>query len=138
MQVWGAQQLRIWICKCGEMKEVERWVKKAEKDLRAAKLNFKEGLYDVAAFLSHQGAEKALKALYILKFKRLWKIHDLEKLALTLRTDKEIIEISKELNPHYVETRYPVDVKYTKRVAGRALENAQEVIKWVKQKLKKL
>ncbi|MBI3413554.1 MAG: HEPN domain-containing protein [Candidatus Aenigmarchaeota archaeon] len=35
-------------------------------------MNLKQNLFDVAAFLSHQAAEKALKALYILKFKRLW------------------------------------------------------------------
>jgi HEPN domain-containing protein len=119
------------------MREVKKWIKKAERDLNAAKINLHEGLFDIAAFLSHQAAEKALKALYILKFKRLWKIHDLEKLCIAVKSDKKIIEISKKLNPHYIETRYPIETRYTKKIAEEALANAKAVVEWVKQQLKK-
>lgn len=54
------------------MKEVEKWIKKAEKDLVTARVDLNNKEYEAAAFFSHQAAEKALKALYILKFKRLW------------------------------------------------------------------
>jgi HEPN domain-containing protein len=53
---------------------VEKWVVKAERDLSDAEFNLINGRYEVAAFLAHQASEKALKALYILKFKRLWKM----------------------------------------------------------------
>lgn len=119
------------------MKEVKRWLEKAEKDLLAARVNLQQGLYEISAFLSHQAAEKALKALYILKFKRLWKIHDLEKLCLTLKAGKEMVRISRELNPHYTETRYPVETKYTEEIAKIAVENAKKVVEWVKEKLKR-
>ncbi|MBI3413376.1 MAG: HEPN domain-containing protein [Candidatus Aenigmarchaeota archaeon] len=69
------------------MEEVLKWLAKAGKDLAAAKITKKQNLFDVAAFLSHQAAEKALKALYILKFNRLWKIHNLEKLAASINAD---------------------------------------------------
>jgi len=119
------------------MKEVKKWIEKAEKDLMAAEINLNQGLFEISAFLSHQAAEKALKALYILKFKRLWKIHDLEKLCLAIKSSKKIINISKKLNPHYIETRYPVDIEYTKEIADEAFNNAKMVVEWVKEKLKK-
>ncbi|MDI6806970.1 MAG: HEPN domain-containing protein [Candidatus Aenigmarchaeota archaeon] len=119
------------------MKEVEEWLKRAEKDLRTAKVNLENQEYEACAFFSHQAAEKALKALYILKFKRLWKIHDLEKLCSVLKAGKKITNISRKLNPHYIETRYPVETEYTEKVAKAALEGAKEVVKWVKGKLRK-
>lgn len=119
------------------MKEAKRWLEKAEKDLLAAEINLRQDLYEVSAFLSHQAAEKALKALYVLKFRRLWKIHDLEKLCLALKA-KEIVKMCRKLNPHYIETRYPVESKYTKEVAKTALKNAKKVVMWVKRRLKRL
>jgi len=41
--------------------EAVKWFGKAEKDLSAAKINLHEGLYEVASFLAHQSAEKALR-----------------------------------------------------------------------------
>ena len=119
------------------MNEANKWIEKAEKDLNAAVINLNEGLYDVSSFLSHQAAEKALKALYILKFKRLWKIHDLKQLAQKVDAPVEIIRICGELNPHYIATRYPVDFSYTKDVAEEALEFAKKVVEWVERILKR-
>jgi HEPN domain-containing protein len=119
------------------MKEVKEWVKKAEKDLDDAKFNLDNDRLEVAAFLSHQAAEKALKALYILKFKRLWKIHDLKELASKLKAPKRIIVIGDSLNPHYIQTRYPVEIVYTKEMAKEALENSKKVVEWIKRKLRK-
>ena len=65
----------------GKMEETELWLRKSERDMLAAEVNFKQGLFEESAFFSHQAAEKALKALYIKKFKRLWKVHDLRALA---------------------------------------------------------
>ncbi len=74
------------------MEEVKKWIEKAKKDLDDAEFNFINNRFEVAAFLSHQAAEKALKALYILKFKKLWKIHDLVELGKTLNAPFEILE----------------------------------------------
>jgi HEPN domain-containing protein len=119
------------------MKEVEKWIEKAKKDLEDAKFNFEGKRFEVSSFLSHQAAEKALKALYILKFKRLWKIHDLEKLCLTLKAPQKIIKTSRELNPHYIETRYPIESLYDEQIAKIALENSEKVLEWVKEELKR-
>jgi HEPN domain-containing protein len=116
---------------------VDKWIIKAEKDLSDAEFNLANGRYEVAAFLAHQAAEKALKALYILKFKRLWKIHDLKELAVKVDAPKEIIKIGDALNPHYIQTRYPVEVTYDEELAEEAVENAKKVVEWIKKKLKK-
>lgn len=50
-------------------KEAENWLKQAESDLRNAEYLFKNQAYDVASFLSHQAAEKALKS-YLLEVKK--------------------------------------------------------------------
>jgi HEPN domain-containing protein len=115
----------------------DKWIIKAEKDLSDAEFNLVNGRYEVAAFLAHQAAEKALKALYILKFKRLWKIHDLKELAVKVGAPKEIVKIGDALNPHYIQTRYPVDVTYDEELAEEAVENAKRVVEWIKKKLKK-
>jgi HEPN domain-containing protein len=49
------------------MDEVREWVKRARRDFKAARINLKQGLYDVSTFLLHQSLEKALKALYLKK-----------------------------------------------------------------------
>jgi HEPN domain-containing protein len=33
------------------MEEVDAWLKKAEKDLKAAEINLQQGVYEVSAFL---------------------------------------------------------------------------------------
>ncbi|MCD5407905.1 HEPN domain-containing protein [Candidatus Bipolaricaulota bacterium] len=45
--------------------EAASWWEQGRHDLAAARTMFEQGTYYVAAFLSHQAAEKALKALLI-------------------------------------------------------------------------
>ncbi len=79
----------------------------AKSDLDSAEYNFKGKKFDVAAYLCHQSVEKGLKAVYLKKNDKLWKTHDLVKLATLLNAPKDIIEIGNDLNPIYVEDRYP-------------------------------
>ncbi len=117
--------------------EIEKWIEKAERDLVASKINMQQGLYDISAFLSHQAAEKALKTLYILKFNRLWKTHDLVGLLVKIKGDKTLLKLCDELNDHYIKTRYPSDVEYTKGTAQTAINKSEKVVLWVKQELSK-
>ncbi|MBL7160235.1 MAG: HEPN domain-containing protein [Candidatus Aenigmarchaeota archaeon] len=117
------------------MEEVAKWVEKAEHDLNAAEVNLKEGIYDVSAFFSQQAAEKSLKALYISKYKELWKIHDLYELAIKVEAPKTISDICEKLTQHYIATMYPNDEEYSKEDAEEAVEQAKKVMKWVKEKL---
>ena len=105
--------------------------------MNAANVNLQQCLYEVSCFLSHQSAEKALKAVYIEKFEMLWKIHDLIKLGRKLDAPIEILEICDLLNPHYIAARYPVDVSYTEEMAVESFEKAGKVLQWSKEKLRK-
>jgi len=117
------------------MEEVSQWIEKAEHDLNTAEVNLKEGIYDASAFFSQQAAEKALKALYILKYRKLWKIHDLYELSKKVGSPKDISNISEKLTQHYIATRYPNEEEYSRKDAEEALGQAKKVMEWVKKKL---
>ena len=116
------------------MEEIEIWIKTAEKDLRAAEINLDNELYDYAAFLAQQAAEKAL---YLKKFKKIRKIHDLVALAKELDALPDLIQKCKDLTPAYLYNRYPdvAPVENINNVAKDLLEYAEEIVAWVKQKL---
>jgi len=116
--------------------EINKWFNLAERDFLSAKKNFKKKIYYVSAFLCQQSVEKGLKALYIKKFQKLLKIHDLVKLAKKVEANIEILEICAELNPIYIETRYPdVPTSYNKEDIKKLLNNTEKVLKWIKMNL---
>lgn len=118
------------------MEEVNDWIEKAEHDLNTAKTNFKEEIYDAAAFFCQQSVEKALKALYIKKFKKLIKTHDLFFLGKKVKVPKNLLEICDEITSFYVETRYPNSyAKFEKEKVSTAIEKSKKVIGWVKRKI---
>lgn len=116
--------------------EVSAWMQKAGKYLDDSRFNHKGKRYDVAAFLAQQAAEKALKALYILRKNELWKIHDLVKLGKELSAPQDILDSCERLNQHYIATRHPVDAEYSGEDVSEAIEDSEKVIEWVNQKLK--
>lgn len=111
------------------------WLKQAEKDLQHAKNSQKFGDYEWACFAAQQSAEKGLKAVYILKFKRLWKIHDLVGLGRKVGAPFSILKVCEALNPYYIETRYPIEAECSEAQAKEALDNARKVVEWVRKKL---
>ena len=117
------------------MVEIKDWFKKARSDLKAAEINLGEGLYDVSSFLSQQAAEKALMAVYILKFKRLWKIHDLGALAKKIGAPEEILTLCNDLTEHYLSTRYPTEAEYKRPDAEEALMQSRRVVEWAGKRL---
>ena len=66
------------------MKDVCEWLRRAEKDLRAAEVLLGEELYEEAAFHAQQAAEKALKALLVAHRVRPPKTHSIEYLLSLL------------------------------------------------------
>ena len=87
--------------------EVKNWLKKAEHDLTTSMVNFQEEIYDASAFFCQQAVEKALKALYIQKFKKLIRTHDLVYLGKKVNLPGELLEFCDDINSFYIETRYP-------------------------------
>ncbi|MBI3051799.1 HEPN domain-containing protein [Candidatus Woesearchaeota archaeon] len=117
------------------MEAPDEWMNRAERDLKTANANLGVGEHEAAAFFSHQAAEKALKALYIKRHNKLWKTHDL--VGLISKLGHGGIENECELlNRHYIDTRYVVDLEYSREIAESALKLAGKVVKWSRQKLK--
>lgn len=116
--------------------EIQKWFNLAEKDFISAKKVFKKKVYYVSAFLCQQSVEKGLKALYIKKFKKLLRIHDLVELGKKINADIEILDVCAKLNPVYIETRYPdVSISYTKNDIREVLKDTEKVIEWIKKNL---
>ena len=117
--------------------EVQRWLNKAEDDLKKAKDNCNIKHYDLASFLCQQTVEKALKAVLIEETKKFPQIHDLVKIGKLVNISEDLLKECEKLTFVYVETRYP-DVsnrKYTKRESLEDIESADKILQWVKERL---
>ena len=114
------------------------WIKKAESDLRKAKILFKAAEYDGTVFYSQQTAEKALKAVHINMGLGLIKTHELGSLSRKVKAPKNIQEKGILLNPYESFSRYPDrnDEIFDKKNSIDALKYSQEVLLWCKQRLK--
>jgi len=121
------------------------WLRQADSDLQHARNSKTVGDYDWAAFASHQAAEKAIKALFQKRHAEAWG-HTLSVLLANLpeedRPDARLVERSKELDKHYIPTRYPngfergapVDF-YTEGEAERAIANAEAIVEFCRGKI---
>ena len=122
------------------------WTKIGEKDYSAAKKMFDENWTQheyLICYLSQQAAEKYLKAYHAYHGEEIIKIHILEKLLdICLKYDGDFEEIRDKceyLTMFATQTRYPditIDVNTTE--AKRALESAETIISFIKNKMKDL
>ena len=129
-------------------KEAESWLRQGEKDLKHAEKSIEFEDYEWACFSAHQAVEKVIKALFRLINIDVWG-HSisqlLQNLPENLRPDQNLIDISKELDKHYIPSRYPnahpsgapMDY-YTKNEAERAVNYAKEIIKFCKNKINQI
>lgn len=120
------------------------WMRQALKDLSHAEMSLKNNDFEWACFVAQQASEKAVKALYESRNMEVWG-HSvsrmLEKLPKELKPSIDLIEKAKELDRHYIPTRYPnfhsegapMDY-YTKKDAERAIEYAREIIEFCRSK----
>lgn len=124
-------------------KEIDYWYEQAKADFKSATDLLKSRDFYASVFFSHQTAERSLKALYIKEKKRSVKTHNLVFLARELTAPEDIINNCAELTPDYLTTRYPDAAtgapfeSYTKESAGRHLDMAEEVFRWVKKRIGK-
>ncbi|MEM2948472.1 MAG: HEPN domain-containing protein [Candidatus Anstonellales archaeon] len=123
-------------------KESEYLIKQAEVDLHNAEKLLKEEAYDLVSFLSHQVAEKALKAVAYEKLKEMPpKTHNLREYAELLNAPLDISLACRDLTPHYITSRYPDAIGgapfeiYTEETAKNLLKKAKKVLEWSKEKL---
>lgn len=113
--------------------EVKNWLEQAEHDIEVAEYNFDGNMLDAAAFYSQQAAEKALKSLYLSKFNKLWRVHDLVRIAKRVEAPTKIVRLCAKITPAYTGTRYPdVCNEYDRRDVEEILRGAKEVLEWAK------
>ena len=125
-----------------DQKLVEGWIKKADEDFEYAKISLEEGieLYSPICFHFHQAVEKYLKAYIVAKELDFQKIHDLTKLLQICAKDdtdfNSLNDLVIELNPYYIEARYPEFViSVDKSQADEALKTVEQIANFVKSKL---
>jgi HEPN domain-containing protein len=116
------------------------WLRQAERNLRSAHANFREGIYEEACFESHQAVEKALKALlnYMHRERRGYSLVYLAS-EVEVSIPGDIRSCFSFLDKHYILSRYP-DVYdegapldyYTEENARSCIECAEKIIGWVK------
>ena len=121
------------------------WLRQAVRDLQHAKRSADMGDYEWACFAAQQAAEKAVKALYQELGIEVWG-HSVSRMLQSLpeshKPPAELIDKAKELDRHYVPTRYPnfhpegapLDY-YTRRDAKRAVAYAEEIVEFCKSKI---
>ncbi len=116
------------------------WFRQAEADLRHARNAREDGDHEWSAFACHQAAEKAIKAVFQRRHLDAWG-HTLSVLLESLTGGEQppapLIEAAKQLDKHYIPTRYPngfergapVDF-YTNEEAERAIAHAATILEW--------
>ncbi|MBS3056920.1 MAG: HEPN domain-containing protein [Candidatus Aenigmarchaeota archaeon] len=126
--------------------EIEIWIRDAEDTLDAAIVMFKAEKYNYTVFLSHQVIEKVLKfGIMAIKRQPPSKEHNLVNLMnqLNIKMDKQTENFIRELNPHYIVTRYPDAANgmpaenYNREIAEHILKNTEKVLLWMKNRIKR-
>jgi HEPN domain-containing protein len=93
--------------------EARRWFQQASSDLKASRWNAEGEFYDTACFLAQQAGEKALKSLlYYLGARRAALLtHSLfemtQEAAKKLDGIQALLGLARELDLHYIPSRYP-------------------------------
>ncbi len=121
--------------------EAWRWYQQAGFDLKASAWNIEGGFHDTACFLAQQAGEKALKSLLYYQGARREALlsHSLVEMvreaAETVDTMSSLREPSRELDLHYIPSRYPNGLPagyphrfYDRQTADRALQAAGRIV----------
>ncbi len=115
-------------------------MKQARADLDMARTAENAGRYEWSCFAAQQAAEKALKSTGLARGLDLWG-HSVAALLFELAKDLDpagaLAEGAKELDQHYIPSRYPNGLPagapadlYTKSQAKRAIAHAERIIEW--------
>ncbi|MGQ4875740.1 MAG: HEPN domain-containing protein [Promethearchaeia archaeon] len=122
----------------GNSEEAKRWLKQAKIDYENAQNNLEFKAYELVCFLSHQTAEKALKAiLYSVGLRpygnSLKELAEYIEKQVKLQEELNIpMECAKELDKHYIATRYPDAFIVGIPHEYYSEKNAMDCLKWSK------
>lgn len=127
------------------MRRQEDWLRQADRDLAHARRALEAGDYEWACFAAQQAAEKAVKGLLQHLGIDAWG-HSVAFLLAALpeasRPDASVLDGAKELDRHYIPSRYPdahpagapADF-YTRADARRAIGHAERIMAHVRSHL---
>lgn len=122
--------------------ETRNWWTQALADLEAAKVNLSASQYYVCAFLCHQAAEKALKAVIIEKLRELPpKNHNLLRLGERLSLTEGLQAALRRLNPAYTNALYPDAANgvpaeaFDEEMAQDHIAYSERVVEWARKQL---
>lgn len=115
----------------------EDWLRQASRDLGHARHALEDGDYEWACFAAQQAAEKAVKALFRFLAADAWG-HSvsllLGRLPESHRPLDRLIDGAKELDKHYIPSRYPNGFDegapldyYTRDESIRSIDHAQAI-----------
>ncbi len=116
------------------------WLAQAKRDLNHAVHACEDEDFEWSCFSAQQGAEKAVKAVFLYLHGESWG-HSvfalLKALGDKLEVSERLIEAAKNLDKHYIPTRYPNGFDsgtpgdyYTQKDAQEAIKNAREIIEF--------
>ena len=121
--------------------EAKRWMSQATYDLKGAEWNLQGRFFNTVCFLAQQGSEKALKSLlyYAGTSRRKLISHStvelLSEARRTIPSIGDLINAARELDLHYIPSRYPnglpggfPHVFYGEEAAKKALECSRRII----------
>ena len=120
----------------------DEWFKQADYDMDTAEFMFGGERYFYSVFMCHLSIEKALKGLYIRKFKDAPpKTHNLLYLLefIDLDLPEDMYDFVFTLNRVSVLTRYPDNLQkmledYNKEKTNEILGKSKELLRWLKEK----
>jgi len=116
------------------------WLAQAKRDLNHAVHACEDEDFEWSCFSAQQGAEKAVKAVFLYLHGESWG-HSvfalLKALGDKIEVSERLIEAAKNLDKHYIPTRYPNGFDsgtpgdyYTQKDAQEAIKNAREIIEF--------
>ena len=120
----------------------DEWFKQADYDMDTAEFMFSGERYFYSVFMCHLSIEKAIKGLYIRKFKDAPpKTHNLLYLLefIDLDIPEDMYDFVFTLNRVSVLTRYPDNLQkmledYNKEKTNEILGKSKELLRWLKEK----
>ncbi|NMG83183.1 MAG: HEPN domain-containing protein [Methanosarcinales archaeon] len=120
----------------------DEWFKQADYDMDTAEFMFSGERYFYSVFICHLSIEKALKGLYIRKFKDAPpKTHNLLYLLefIDLDLPEDMYDFVFTLNRVSVLTRYPDNLQkmledYNREKTSEILGKSKELLRWLKEK----
>ena len=119
--------------------ETERWVQRADDDLRAASLALEHNLLGICMFQNHEAIEKVLKAIWIeSRGEAAEKTHNLLYLAseLGLQLSEEQTEFLRRLYWELIPSRYPEGPEPDRETVEWYHEETKGLFSWLRQMLK--